>query len=47
MNMPHCTHVPHRQSPDRAWPLRCADGRTFAQRKREPRQIELPLERAQ
>lgn len=26
---------PNRLSPDSFWPLRCADGRTFAERKEE------------
>jgi len=40
--MNHCTHIPHRQSPDRAWPLRRADGTRFCEPRRddEPR---LPL----
>lgn len=41
--MQHCTNYPHRQSPDRVWPLRRADGTRFC----EPRrfvQPELPLE---
>lgn len=29
----HCGNVPHRTSPDSAWPLRGPDGLTYAERK--------------
>jgi len=35
MHMPHCTRVPHRQSPDHAWPLRRADGTRFHEPRRD------------
>lgn len=33
----HCTRDTHRKSPSTAWPLRDAQGRTWAERKRAAR----------